>query len=341
MKSVIFCLLLTSLSAHAVTEREYQVDLLARNVNKWAEAVTFLAGYSCSSSSSLTFSEVLLNYAGKPKRQAQTKDWSYNWSTFLQPESRMTMSIVQNGYAQSPQLTVNLNETCTKSYSCDKTTEECDDNGRNCRSVTRSETCTDTKFLQWSCDFTSFPEQVGSSQQLRCQPQGWATWLHPLAHHARQKEVLARVKLHQVNEKLTYDLCPGQTETYTLVFEQGLSGYWAENDFVLIVGIDGHEYPIKSKSGSFAHDIRVCGNRRGLDLKLRAIEEDYFWDDNYTPVHQLTNVTLVHGFETEETLKRRALWSGVFIARDSRIRIRVINGNRSNSATVTETSGRF
>jgi len=298
-KILIAALIVLPLVAQAKKETLYNVSVDTSNTNDLGNLATYVTGFDCTSSTSLNYSEQMLNSNGRYVQVQKDGTWDYSWSTlFSGSRTHVDMPFTRNGYTKNPLLEVTLRETCERTYDCE------DEDGNDT-------TCTETHYLTWACGFNQFPEQKGQSLQSTCLPRDNNWFADPILRIVRQKVITATVTKKSVQETVSHDACHRDGKSMLLHVEQGLGGHFGENDFSLIVTLNGQDYQILSKSGSYADDIRVCAQSGTISFKVRGVEDDMFFDDLYKSTDGTYSMPLIESSTLDVVLTRKK-WFGLF-----------------------------
>ncbi|MBT8495771.1 MAG: hypothetical protein KJO07_22180 [Deltaproteobacteria bacterium] len=263
--------------------------------------LTAMTGWVCSTTASMQYSEVQLDHQGRPKRLSHEQDSSFGWYDVAD----VKMPFTRNLDNRDPELDVSVTHTCsrTKLEACPT---ESDPNAQCPK--------TESFVIGWDCE-QPLPGRQGEILTRQCERRSsfWPfidgfSW----APFFRDLEIESSVELINNRSSFDYDNCTASNgKPFYLRLSQGVGGNWGEDDFVLTVEIDGKpEVVTPSKSGLYSLAIAYCppDDRDTITVNLSAVEDDLFWDDEYTADPGSTDMVIGRGETRRATLSRGGLF---------------------------------
>lgn len=324
--------LVFSVAALATDEGVMTVSVSA--TSDWARKASFMANWSCSSTTELTYQENLANHKGEYKYIDRQSKSTYGWSFFSKPnismEFRKDMSVDSDVIAK-------LIERCSReieSYSWEEVCDK-DSNGNktNCRRERVKQIDTERAEFSWKCNFSDFPQKEGEVMKIGCEPEV-STLSASLSAHMfsifSERPIQGEMRLNKRYESFTKDLCEGKGLAYRKVIKltQGLDGLWLENDFRVYVYIEhvSGNITLKNESGVLNDEIAICRVNPNIKIRLEAKELDPVWDDIYKPVKG-TSDTLILNSQTNPvgTLSfiRNSKWDKMLLDKKQEIKLQI------------------
>ncbi len=284
----------------------------------WADMNTALTDWTCETSLVSSYFESMANHQGVKKHYQKTETKNQAVSYFANPKIQSTFFRDMNIHRA---LTLTLNAKCT-----------------NSKMKNNQMTSIEIVEYQWHCSFSKLPKKIGHYLKSDCEvPQSKSSSfkIDPFLNmRLQEKKLIAKVKLKEIKEVFTHDLCQGKNLKHRKIikFSQGLQGSFAEDDFTLTVFIEGYKKPvqIRSQSGIYNDEIALCRQDDRIKVYVSAKEEDPIWDDHYQVLKgSSASVFLSTVYKNEQTAKinfiRDNSWDRTFTDYKQQVKLEILS----------------
>ena len=276
--------------AKSVGDYSVQVNVSNQVGGGWNDFLTALSGWTCSSSTSASFSETLRNNHGVEKSTQRNEHSNFNMFT----DASVDLKFQRDMDAPNPNVGIQVSENCNKTvhnYSnkcddvCDATNKngDCTSSHQDCHQVDNPEY--KSAYMNWDCSVRVEPTEQGRSQHSECKPAGNNFSSFDLESLAltllKKKQFTADLTLTNKHDDYVRNYCsPGDTNRVIVQLTQGVGGNALQHDFVFHFNVEGHTFDIENKDGVLDYEVGLCGAGDKISVSATATAKNTVFPDS-------------------------------------------------------------
>jgi len=271
----------------------YQLKISAsdQNNNRMRDIVNALNDWRCNSTLYSTYEEVVRDFRGKEKRLPKTSNSSYSFNPLVFGQQPGQLNIKIDNLSLDPKVGIEIVQRCSRDTI---EMQQVYDSHENKWEV-QPKQVTETMRLTWACNIDveqlkqSAKNTVKQSAKNTVKKFDCTAEYQPSMYNLGfltaiiQDPIYIKIEASLTSESrnLSFDNCSTAPHNPFLIrLEQGVGGWWGENDFVFTVNLDGQDLvKFNSESGLISEDILYCPShdKDTVSMKVSVIEDDLFF----------------------------------------------------------------